>query len=688
MFSPCVLEEKYPIDGCIYNKIYYGDRLVAADTDDTLRVWTLQGELMWWQYPLHAHITCVALQGFQIAVGTEDGSVYILYCDTKNMKIEELNKLECCDDSCINQIRFLFREVDAITICMFFQPNKISIFEWRLDTIKKVEGKLPKAIDVPGEIFYHLDAIQRAEDPSKYLLFGINEKLNAISVRLVNYDGFSEEVKPTWNLTQAKSEIQILDISSHGWVLLAEDTCKRKTRGVRLIDVDSKKTHYGDPGFMCGCLLSTTQAEASFVVQDIKPSALRAYNWNADKEERTLLQTWGTKAPGTKNQSAIAKCVAGCNGNFIMVWDHVWKEECAALLFCRDHAWNEKCAAPLFCQGSPSIYPQPYKHSWLQPDSEFDKIIESAYWRNNSGALLVRRRKPKSYYVRCWTFDGNIFHLTEQLSFNRSKEKVKYTRIAMYKNIIAVCSKVIRKSVTVQLWRNNIFSETFEIGKVESKIIKLINLRSGYFCLITEKELIVFKDKSPPQRLNVNLVKDACYDLNSRQLKVLAHKELMIYDKKLRLKKFHKHSKISNEQIAMNSSNEDWVTLDDQSTLTYFSKGKLRLLQNLKGTVTAVSLNLLSGKNVMIKNKRTMQCFSVQNKKFALTWDLSCETGPRNWQVKESGGRYFLLTEYTFGVIESDQGVYKERILFGFKERDVSEAYSRSGKRILTTKKS
>jgi len=686
MFSPCVLEEKYPIDGCIYNKIYYGDSLVAADTDDTLRVWTLQGELMWWQYPLHAGITCVALQGFQIAVGTEDGSVYILYCDTKNMKIEELNKLECYDDSCINQIRFLFREVDAITICMFFQPNKISIFEWRLDTIKKVEGKLPKAIDVPGEIFYHLDAIQKAEDPSEFLLFGINEKQNAISVRLVNCDGFSEEVKPTWNLTQAESEIQILDISSHGWVLLAEDTCKPKTRGVRLINVYSKKTHYGDPGFMCGCLLSTTQVEASFVVQDIKPSALRVYNWNADKEERTLLQTWGTKAPGTKNQSAIAKCVAGYNGNFIMVWDHARKEECAALLFCRDHAWNEKCAASLFCQESPSIYPQPYKHSWLQPDSEFDKIIESAYWRNNSGALLVRRRKPESYYVRCWTFDGNNFRLTEQLAFNRSKEKVKYTRIAMYENIIAVCSKVIRNSVTVQLWRDdNEFSETFKIDKVDSEIIKLINLKSRHFCLITKNELIVFKDKSLPKRHNINRVKDACYDPKSRQLKVLTHEKLMIYDKKLRLKTYHKHWEISNEQIAMNSSGEDWVTINDHSTLEYFPNGKRPLFRDFDGTL---SLNLLSDENVIINNNftGTMECYSLQDETLDLIWDLSCKTG--KWQVKESGGRYFLLTEYTFGVIEPDQGVYKERILFGFKERDLLEAYSQSGRRILTTKKS
>lgn len=132
MFSQRVLEEKYPIDGTIYNKIYYGDSLVAADTDDTLRVWTLQGDLMWWQYPLvplKDYITCVALKGFQIAVGTIDESVYILYCDTKNMKIEELNKLECPCNSRIDQIRFLHDEVDVITRCMFFQPNKVSIFE-------------------------------------------------------------------------------------------------------------------------------------------------------------------------------------------------------------------------------------------------------------------------------------------------------------------------------------------------------------------------------------------------------------------------------------------------------------------------------------------------------------------------------------------------------------------------------
>jgi hypothetical protein len=176
MFSQRVLEEKYQINGTIYYKIYYGDSLVAADTHDTLRVWTLQGNLMWWQYPLHACITCVALQGFQIAVGTEDGSVYILYCDTEKMEIEELNKLECLCNSRIDQIRFLLDEGDGITRCMLFQPNKVSIFERKFDTIKTYKEKLPKAIDVPGKNFYHLDAIQKAEDPSKYLLFGINKK--------------------------------------------------------------------------------------------------------------------------------------------------------------------------------------------------------------------------------------------------------------------------------------------------------------------------------------------------------------------------------------------------------------------------------------------------------------------------------------------------------------------------------
>lgn len=278
---------------------------------------------------------------------------------------------------------------------------------------------MPEAIDVPGDVFYHLDAIQKAEDSSKFLLFGINNEKNAISVRPVNCDGFSEKVEPIWNSTQAESEIQILDISSHGWVLLAEDTCEPDTRGTRLINVYSKRTCSADPGFMCGCLISTTRAEASFVVQDIKPSALRAYNWNADKQERTLLQTWGTEAPDTKKGSAIEKWVAGCNGNFVMVWDHASDEKCAALLFCRD---------------SPSIYPQPYKPSWLQPGSKFDEIIESAYW-HGSGALLVR--KVESYYVRRWTFDDNIFRLTEQLPLIRSKEEgVKYTKIAMHQKII------------------------------------------------------------------------------------------------------------------------------------------------------------------------------------------------------------------------------------------------------------
>jgi len=347
------------------------------------------------------------------------------------------------------------------------------------------------------------------------------------------------------------------------------------------------------------------------------------------------------------------------------------------LLFCQDHA---KCAT--FCQDSPSIYPQPYKPSWLQPDSESNKIIDSAYWRNNSGALLVRRKKPESYYVRCWTYDGNNFRRTEQLAFNHSRGKVKYTRIAVYENIVAVCSKVIQNSVTVQLWGDNDgFSEIFEIDKVNSEIIKLINLQSS-FCLITKKELIVFEGNSLTKRRSIHDVKDACYDPKSCQLKVLTHKKLKIYNTNLRLTQSHEHSKILNEQTAMNSSGEDWVTIDDHSTLKYFPKGKQILFQDFGGTL---SLNLLSDENVIIKNKveKTMQCYSLQNEDLTLIWDLSCETGPRKWQVKESGVRYFLLTEYTFGVIELDQGVYKERILFGFKERDLSEAYSPSGRRIL-----
>lgn len=134
--------------------------------------------------------------------------------------------------------------------------------------------------------------------------------------------------------------------------------------------------------------------------------------------------------------------------------------------------------------------------------------------------------------------------------------------------------------------------------------------------MITKKELIVFQDKSPPQRLNINHVKNACY--KSGQIKVLADKTLEIYNKKLHLKKSHEHSKIYNEQIAMNSSGEDWVTIDDQSRLTYFLKGKLRLLHDFDGTV---SLNLLSGENVIIKHNLTgtMKCFSLQNGNLTVT---------------------------------------------------------------------
>lgn len=395
-------------------------------------------------------------------------------------------------------------------------------------------------------------------------------------------------------------------------------------------------------------------------VQDIMPSALRAYNWNAYEGELTLLQTWGT--PSTKNESDIQKCVAGYNGNFIMVWDHAKKEECAALLFCRDHA---KCAT--FCQDSPSIYPQPYKFSWLQPGSESDKIIESAYWRNNSGALLVRRRKSESYYVRCWTYDGNNFRLTEQLAFNRSRGKVKYTRIAMHENIVAVCSKVIRNSVTVQLWReNDEFSEIFEIDKVNSGITKLINLQSRQFCLITENELIVFEDKFPPKRRRIHYVKDACYDPKSCQLKVLTHEKLMIYNTDLGLTQSHKHSKIFSEQTAMNSSGEYWVTIDDYPTLEYFTKGKQILFRDFDDTL---SLNVLSDKHVIIKNnvEKTMQCYSLQNKDLTLIWNLSCETGPRKWQVKESGGRYFLLTEYTLVLLNQIKAYIKSGFYLGLK---------------------
>lgn len=270
-------------------------------------------------------MNCVALKGFQIAAGTKDGSVYILECDMKNRKIEVLNKLGCPCSSPIDQIRFLRDEGDATTRCMFFQPNKVSMFEWKLDTIKTFKEMLPEAIDVPGEVFYHLDAIQTAEDPSKYLLFGTGKERTAISVRHVDHDGFLKQEELIWDSAEWRfehkmpkiEETEILDISSDGWLLLAEDTCEADTRGVRLIDVYSTSTYLA-AGFLSGCLLSTTRTEASFVVQGIMPSALRAYNWNADKQERTLLQTWGSEAPGTKDET-IQKWTAGCNGNFVII---------------------------------------------------------------------------------------------------------------------------------------------------------------------------------------------------------------------------------------------------------------------------------------------------------------------------------------------------------------------------------
>ena len=663
MFSQRVLEERYPIDATIYNKIYYGDSLVVASTGDTLRVWNLRGDFTRWRRSRLAFITCVALKGFRIAAGIEDGSVYILYCDMKKRKIKVLTKLESPYKSPIDQIRFLDTE-DAITRCMFFQPNKVFF-----------NKMLPEAIDVPGKMFYHLDAIQTTNDPSKYLLFGTGEKKKAISVRLVDRNGFGEQKPPIWDSAKWRSlhpqmpqieETEILDISSDGWLLLAEDTCKSDTRRVRLINVYSKSTYLADPGFMCGCLLSTTRAEASFVVQGIMPSALRAYNWNAEKQEHTLLQTWGTEAP---DRSPIQKKVAGYNGNFVIVWDHKWNDKCAALLFCRLQPGSESDEII----ESACTYPQPYRPSWLQPGSESDEIIESAYWRDDSGALLVR--KTKSYHVRRWTFDGNIFRLTERLPLVRSNGKVKYTRIAMHENVIAVCSEVIRKSVTVQLWRSNENPETFKIRTVESGIIKLISFHTEQFCLITEKELIVF-DKSSSQRLNINHVKNACSDPKSHQLKVLTDETLEIYDTNLQLEESYKHWKIHDEQTAMNSSSLNWVTFDDdQSRFQYFRKGEELRVFDLENTV---SLNLLSGKNVIITRDSSVNCFSLHDDE-GLIWNLSCPTVPLDWQVKESNGRYFLLTKHTFSVIEPDQDVYKERILFGFKERAASEVILASG---------
>lgn len=83
---------------------------------------------------------------------------------------------------------------------------------------------------------------------------------------------------------------------------------------------------------------------------------------------------------------------------------------------------------------------------------------------------------------------------------------------------------------------------------------------------------------------------------------------------------------------------------NDQSRLTYFRGGAELQVLDFGGTA---SLNTLSDEHVIIKHNPadSMKCFSLQDDGVTLTWDLSCETGPRHWQVKELGGRYFLLTD-------------------------------------------
>lgn len=148
-------------------------------------------------------------------------------------------------------------------------------------------------------------------------------------------------------------------------------------------------------------------------------------------------------------------------------------------------------------------------------------------------------------------------------------------------------------------------------------MIKLISLESGKFCLVTEKELIVFNEEDVIYRhkLPKSSIKDLRFIFKIRQLRVFIRTCIRTYDIKLQAVSKEKHSiKFGDgEEWMIDTYNKTWVVIDvDTEQLHFFQEERSTVLTLYDNKLSLLSLSE-DGKLVFedCSEGSEIRCFSL-----------------------------------------------------------------------------
>ncbi len=351
---------------------------------------------------------------------------------------------------------------------------------------------------------------------------------------------------------------------------------------------------------------------------------------------------------------------------------------------------------------------------------DFDTIIDFACRYeafNPFGALLVGKNGKQ--YIYPWTWkkaEQKLLHTSlEVVYYHEDKE---FTRIAMQKRWIALCTQTFENAVDVQFWENQKERDRIRILNIRSPITHFIGLEKGVFCLATEEQLVMVNCHGV--RISgdiINRPKNIRY--YDSKLKIVDCENIITYGIDLKELSHENHSEINlweslwcgitsavfairsqpnldtwkNEfanrvKAKLTTTRERAVILDPcGEALVTFEKdlhdGKLDLQSKgkLLGSMPADyrwRLHYLSASRQIIVEDTSdlcvnyLDCYELASEESEDEWKgiWRVDIGHRNGlRIHESGNQLFLLTDHSFSILKTS-GIDKveEKVLFRYKK--------------------
>ncbi len=669
---------------------FVNEYVMASGVDNILRLWQFKTrQLLRWQCPYK--ITSIAITDTQIAVATSMSNVYILDYNITNSNLRVQQKINILlpikKKSSIYQLRLL-NDRDGYRMCLIFRRAEVYLCEWNIATvgseINEDSGNDSMNVAVPGAFSqsiengtlhkiikdpnFYFDAIEIIKDDLTYwLLVGINEKRDSVSVKLLSQA--SNKEKSQWSYKNKDAEFHLFDISRNGWILL-QDILKGQTL---LVNIFSGEICSEAHNFTSGCFLKTSSTEAYFVSESTDSPALRIYN-----QKFKCLQTWSNEMNYKPNckELGFARSIATSQNNVAKIWNDKTRKHSSILIFIEDNQNQSRFDCDLVDR-----YEKYYQPPCLQNQS---KILDSTCLSNNAKIEALLVQENSNQYIYRWISESESFCLQASLQIQSDNGEI-YTRVIIQRSIIVICSEFVNNFVAVQIWRRR--KSVFMKGQTnwtrfsqKGKVIKLISLDMSRFCLATDTELKIFDDNvNTTNTIAIDrnyILEDIVYDVDLQRL-------IAVYSKN----EFVRQIIITNEiesdlkveirglrQVILDSSGR-WCSFNNESVLQVFEEnnqlakvklendGQLCSFAKDGEVIVAVAKadgNILGyfplGSN---NEKDTTQLDSM--------WQVGCgqSDDETRWKVHDFRNRVFhVQNEDTFSVCNK----YKDerQILFGY----------------------